>query len=210
MQCKIIKESLVNSSIMDPKSAASLDPKLKEVYDRVMGTANPQSPPPPQTTPHGTVPVSQPDTSHPPVSTLPKAPDHTSPPASPLSTPPSIPAADKPLGTAKPTPEPALSPLGKPTVDYAALAAKYATPTPNISNISSNAHQAPVTPSSTIYGVVDNKAAKSEKEKKTETKGSSSKKILLLAGIPLLLIGYTAVWVFVFHVDILGFLPLPK
>ncbi len=190
---------------MDPKSAASLDPKLKEVYDRVMGTANPQSPPPPQTTPHGTDPIS-----HPSVSTLPKAPEHSLPLTSPASAPSPMPATDKPLGTAKPPVEPMPSTLGKPTVDYAALAAKYATPTPNISNISSNVHQAPVTPSSTIYGVVDNKAAKSEKEKKTETKGSSSKKILLLAGIPILLIGYTAVWIFIFHVDILGFLPLPK
>jgi hypothetical protein len=107
-------------------------------------------------------------------------------------------------------PAPPSSSLGKPTVDYAALAAKYATPTPNISNVSMNSHQTPVTPSSTIYGVVDNKAVKSEKEKKTENKGSSSKKILLLALIPIILIGYTAVWTFIFHVDILGFLPLPK
>jgi hypothetical protein len=118
--------------------------------------------------------------------------------------------ADKPpMATPTHTP-PAQSPLGKPTVDYAALAAKYATPTPNISNLSSNSHQTPVTPSSTIYGVVNNQAAKPEKEKKADSKGSSPKKILLLAFIPLILIGYTAVWIFIFHVDILGFLPLPK
>src|SRR3954469_2169657 len=34
---------------MDPKTPANLDPKLKEVYDRVMGSANPAASLPPQT-----------------------------------------------------------------------------------------------------------------------------------------------------------------
>jgi len=206
---------------MDPKSASSLDPKLKEVYDRVMGTANPQSAPPPQTAPQtpanpaSPIKVEQPQ-SPAPLATPPKAPDLTAPsPVTSVTPTPTPSVTDKPLGMSTPASHTETPPasLGKPTVDYAALAAKYATPTPNISNISMNSHQTPVTPSSTIYGVVDNKAAKSEKEKKTEkaeNKGSSSKKILLLALIPILLIGYTAVWTFIFHVDILGFLPLPK
>ncbi len=34
---------------MDPKSTQTLDPKLKEAYDRVMGTTLPQTSPPPIT-----------------------------------------------------------------------------------------------------------------------------------------------------------------
>lgn len=196
---------------MDPKTASSLDPKLKEVYDRVMGSANPKASPPPQSTPQKT--PTQDLSVH-----TPSSPTNSSNQASPLH---AIPTASSPsashtashmgaygansqAGTENKTP-----PLGGGTIDYAALAAKYATPTPNISNLSASMsqHQAPVTPSSTIYGVVGNKAAQSNQAKNESEKGSSSKKILLLALIPIVLIGYTAIWIFVFRVDILGFLP---
>lgn len=39
---------------MDPKSAPTLDPKLKEAYDRVMGATLPKAPPPPPTPAHPT------------------------------------------------------------------------------------------------------------------------------------------------------------
>lgn len=188
---------------MDPKTASSLDPKLKEVYDRVMGTANPQSSPPPQTTPQ---------LSATPMTTFTKPADPTLSPqsSSPASTP-TQKMEEKPFGTnvSPQTPPTSSSPFGKPTVDYAALAAKYATPTPTINNVAGVPHQTPVTPSSTTYGVVNNKPARSEKEKKVESGGSSTKKILFIVGFPIFLLAYSAVWIFIFQVDIFAFLPLP-
>jgi hypothetical protein len=216
---------------MDPKTPANLDPKLKEVYDRVMGTANPASSPPPQTTPQPMAkplapsltpsnsptpptaspfpanPIAKEDTAH--ASTSPLANMSTKSLGSNLSGSPSVPPTPAHSDASAVT-----SPLSKPVVDYAALAAKFATPTPTINAVNAASH--PVTPSTTTYGVVDNKPAKEDKDKnKDKTKapstgGSSMKKILLIAGIPVILIGYTAVWVFVFHLDIMSFLPLPK
>jgi len=102
-----------------------------------------------------------------------------------------------------------LAPMGRPVVDYAALAAKYATPTPPVSAMSASRPTA-VTPSSTTYGVVNADPAKPAVEKEKTAAGSSKKKILLIVGIPLLLIAYAAIWIFIFHVDIVSFLPLPK
>jgi hypothetical protein len=218
---------------MDTKAPANLDPKLKEVYDRVMGSANPASSPPPQTTPPQSPVKPLPQAQVSPVSPLSPSPFPQTP-TKPLGSNaplPNQPAAPTPtLGTTMPTPPKPLgnlpvtpptpshnepngvtSPLGKPVVDYAALAAKFATPTPTINSVNGAVHPTPVTPSTTTYGVVDNKPAKDKsKETKTDGGGSPMKKILLIGGIPLILIGYTAVWIFLFHVDIMSFLPLPK
>jgi len=206
---------------MDPKTASNLDPKLKEVYDRVMGSANPKASPPPQTTqqspaspmPHAsqlggslnqTPPLPNPNTTI-----------LTTPPQNATSPIPGPALAHETINPLNASPLPSLNsstpppPLSKPTVDYAALAAKYATPTPTISTVNASVHQTPVTPSSTTYGVVDNKSSKSEKAK-DKTEGSPTKKILLIAGLPIMLIIYAAIWIFIFHVDIMGFLPLPK
>ena len=56
-----------------------------------------------------------------------------------------------------PPPNPAAQPSGmKPTVDYAALAAKYATPLPTIDPNTPIVKAPAVTPSTTTYGVVNN------------------------------------------------------
>lgn len=221
---------------MDPKTVTSLDPKLKEVYDRVMGTANPASSPPPQTTPSNpphttstppaaasgslngilsTSPFPQDIKTSMPSSPDPKV-DAIKPPAVPPSpqnplvsppTPTAAPMANTPPSMTPPTtPAPSTTPLGRPVIDYAALAAKYATPTPPVSAMAST-HQAVVTPSSTTYGVVNNETAKPAPQEKT---GSSMKKLLLLVGLPLLLIAYTIIWVVLFKIDIMALLPLPQ
>lgn len=214
---------------MDPKTVSSLDPKLKEVYDRVMGTANPQASPPPQTTPQPAVPPTQstpvavngglsaspfPSTTNPVTPQPAPAKDNTLPkPAQ------ATPAAPTPLGaptTATPapaaSPEPAhqsmTTPMGKPVVDYAALAAKYATPTPPVTAMP-GARAAVVTPSSTTYGVVNNDStAKSQEKEKSDR--SPLKKILLLVGLPVALLAYAIVWIFIFHIDVMALLPLAK
>jgi len=101
----------------------------------------------------------------------------------------------------------------KPTVDYAAIAAKYATPLPSINSSMPQrpTGQAAVTPSSTTYGVVNGGSTTAKEETpSTEKSGSSLKKILLIVGIPLFIVAYATVWIVVFKVDVMSFLPLPK
>lgn len=219
---------------MDTKAPSSLDPKLKEVYDRVMGSANPKSSPPPQATPQPSLsatPVAKPVAPGlPPLPTnggLSASPfaqsGHAIPPAPAASGPdmtkttPVTPPKPAPTTPSTPTPDTnhtATSPLGKPVVDYAALAAKYATPTPPVSALGSiHPGSAVVTPSTTTYGVVNTTtgttgtAKPQEKEKK---EGSSKKKLLLVVGIPIALLVYAVVWIVIFHIDVMALLPLPK
>lgn len=220
---------------MDPKAASSLDPKLKEVYDRVMGTsATPSKSSPLATNPTPASPLPQPPkmpTPATPSMPLPSQPLNNATPASggspPATTPPLNPL-EKPLGEAV-NHNSSPSPLGetplstqtpsnsanKTAIDYAALAAKYATPVPAIGSTpeippAPSGKPPVVTPSTTAYGVVNNgktdtKSTGTASEKK---KSSGMKKILLILGIPVLLIAYTAIWVVVFKVDIMNLLPL--
>lgn len=50
------KEQIIDHYYMNPKSTANLDPKLREAYERIMGTTVPQAPPT-QTPPTNTPPV---------------------------------------------------------------------------------------------------------------------------------------------------------
>ncbi len=218
---------------MDPKAPSNLDPKLKEVYDRVMGTPT-STPTPPAITPNPSQPAAPTNSSLPNATLASPTPLSTSP----TLPPPVSPVPDKtfsPLGTTAITheapPATVLNPGGpaststslggsistsaanKATIDYAALAAKYATPTPPIAP--ENPNQKPVShPASLNFGVAngDKKEEKKDKEKDktTEPKKSGKRKILLIIGIPLLIFIYTIVWIIVFKVDITALLPLPQ
>lgn len=221
---------------MDQKTTTALDPKLKEVYDRVMGTSSqpsaPITPTPIQSgstaqiplTPTSPMPASALIPTTPPSSSIGLTPPMTS--ASPINpvtpikntlpplpekplTPPASLSGSAPLAT---TPE-----APKPTVDYAAIAAKYATPLPTMNASATSLpprpnSQATVTPSTTTYGVVNggNSSTTKVQAAHTEKSGSSLKKILLIIGIPLFIVAYTAVWIVVFKVDLMSVLPLPK
>lgn len=235
---------------MDQKTAAALDPKLKEVYDRVMGTSGqPSTPIPPTNTPATpnnpaptvsapltpitppsiglTPPITSPSPASPmtPATkpTLPPLPEHPMTP-SPLSSSPTPPMTPVPTPI---SPDTSIKPEDKtgmqsgpadstkPTVDYAAIAAKYATPLPPINTTlnSSPKQSAPaVTPSGTTYGVVNGSSTDKQKEQTahTEKSGSPLKKILLIIGIPIFIVVYAAIWIIVFKVDIMSFIPLPK
>ncbi len=185
---------------MNPTNANSLDPKLKEVYDRVMGTS--MTPPMQRQTtpsPSGTsqaLPVTS--TSQPTTAAATTDTQKISP-TTPISPP--------------PPPRPAAvsgTPAPQSAVDYAALAAKYATPpVPSFSSPSNQPQPEPVkaasvTPSTTTYGVV-NAGADTKKEKVAPIpaeKGSNLKKIMLILGILMFLMIYTFVWIVVFGVEL--------
>lgn len=198
---------------MDPKANTNLDPKLKEVYDRVMGTptgAKPTTPPPPQaSSPAGQSNVSglpplPPSGVVPPPPLTASTPIPTNPQAG-LSKPNGVPIPATPASTTPPPPPPAM----RPTVDYAALAAKYATPLPTMDPNAPIPKAPAVTPSTTAYGVVNNDS----KPKTPDTGGEKpggKKKLLLIVGIPVGLLIYTIIWIVVFHVDVMSLLPLPK
>lgn len=206
---------------MDPKNTANLDPKLKEVYDRVMGTTtgtNPATPPP---SPN---PAAQPKIDD--LSPLPPTPPLNQQgvtPVPPMSASldsarlaPQSPVIPKTNGAAlaappPPPPQAGTQPSGmKPTVDYAALAAKYATPLPTIDPNTPIAKAPAVTPSTTTYGVVNNGATKAKLAETGEKKPGGKKKLLLIVGIPIGILIYTIVWIIVFQVDVMALLPLPK
>lgn len=198
---------------MNPATSTALDPKLKEVYDRVMGTSvnasskateqtNPIPPTPPANNPssqgqsHVTATAAQPSPQAPQTITPGSAPIASSHPQAPI--PPPRPAS---MSTAGQT---------KSAVDYAALAAKYATPPPvpmdsaNNNNAPAPPKQAAVTPSTTTYGVVNNGTNDIKKPLKldAEDKGSMTKKIMLIAGILMFFVIYTFVWVVVFGFEL--------
>lgn len=231
---------------MDPKTSSSLDPKLKEVYDRVMGTS---------TTPlkTQTPPLASPQPTSPPVTTI-TSPLNSSQIPAPSAQNQSIPGQNtqtshyqssqpsfssgtpftqstfptKPLGafgsdssnTTSPFTGSTISPqtsthtTNKTTMDYASIAAKYATPTPPIGldPFSSAPRPSVVKPSTTTYGVVNNSGTKlvaQDKTENSEKKGfSGMKKILLFVGLPVFLIVYTIMWLVIFGVDITQLLPL--
>lgn len=203
---------------MDPKNTANLDPKLKEVYDRVMGTTNgakPATPTPPPPPPN---PAAQPNAGG--LSPLPSTP----PPDQPGLTPPPPPTTPSQMlpktngaALAAMPPQPSAAgtqgsqPSGmKPTVDYAALAAKYATPLPTIDPNTPIAKAPVVTPSTTAYGVVNNDHTKAKSTDTGEKKPGGKKKLLLIVGIPIGILIYTIIWIIVFQVDVMALLPLPK
>lgn len=229
------------------KTATALDPKLKEVYDRVMGTAGqPAAPiapatPPILSTPTGTPPppaanINKPLAPQSPASPAGRLGEVGTPTSASIGLTPPITSTTTPAptpapmaGTLPPLPEkpptPPVTPLGsnpapppntpaqKTTVDYAALAAKYATPMSSVSSTTAplSTSQTAVTPSGTTYGVVNGgNADKKTQENPTEKGGSSRKKILLIIGIPLFIVAYAAVWIAVFKVDLMSLLPLPK
>ncbi len=187
---------------MNPTTSSALDPKLKEVYDRVMGTSLPK----PST---GTAP-SQPSASTPKPPTVISAPpsQETSPgTAAPISTPiPSTQPASPQPNTFPPPKAAAVTGATQNTsaIDYASLAAKYATPpaTPEASN--SVVQSTPVVPSTTTYGVVNNSQNTQTTPNVTpfapEEKNKSLKKLLLIGGIMLFFAFYTVVWVIIFGV----------
>ncbi len=165
--------------IMDPKNLNTLDPKLKEVYERVMGTSIPLN--------------SSPQTS-----------TKQSPPSSSSFSPPGQAAMPSPTpsidNTKTPPPPPPHIPE-KPVIDYAAISAKptpSTTPTPKIFKPSGS--------ETASFGVVNAGNAKSKPEADTEKKNSTIKTILLLILIPLFLIAYTFVWIIIFGVDVMGLL----
>ncbi|MBI5045241.1 MAG: hypothetical protein HZC02_04905 [Candidatus Levybacteria bacterium] len=198
---------------MDPKTPSNLDPKLKEVYDRVMGTSTSPATPPlagntppvptqaPPTPIQNTSPAPQPAMTSP---SLPPLPSHEATPPQSMGT----------LSNSQVPPPISSSEANKATVDYAALAAKYATPTPTIPPESPN--QRPTTPTSFNFGVTntDKKEKGKDKEKdatSTEPKKSGGKrKILLIVGAPLLILVYTIIWIVIFKVDVTTLLPLPQ
>ncbi len=202
---------------MDPKST-TLDPKVKEVYDRVMGTSAGATSPQPVPTP-STSPIVVP-----------------APPATPASTvvPAASPAQDHP--SAFPPPKSSLdaSSAPKSAVDYAALAAKYATPAPAIPEATTttrvpvaNGGLPPLPTHSDSAQQATNAAVHAPSTKPDPTvatfsatvqvptnssvpaaKNSSALlKIALIAGVPIFLIAYTVVWMVVFKVDIMKLLP---
>lgn len=200
---------------MNPASSSSLDPKLKEVYDRVMGTSVGSSTSKPQTT------------SPAPLQTQNNVNKVMSPPPNGIagSRPVELPAQPSTATHSQPTPSAqsvnrtvppprpaslAGAPQPKSAVDYAALAAKYATPlTPPTQETPpppppAQKHAA-VTPSSTMYGVV-NGGSDSKTETKVdpepEQKGGALKKIMLIAGILMFFVIYTFVWVVVFGFEL--------
>jgi len=227
---------------MDPKTSSSLDPKLKEVYDRVMGAPTNQATPQQQPIAVATPPSPASATPTPPPATKWVPPSPLPPPPPPVASALGQPAQtvqpltnNQPPANLAPTPAPdgTLSPLNPPlsqtptgndpsasgttnsanktAIDYAALAAKYATPVPTIGTETTSPRPAVVTPSTTMYGVVNDgntKKAASDKPEKTDKKRSGGmKKLLLFLGIPILLIAYTVIWVVVFGVDLTQLLP---
>jgi hypothetical protein len=100
----------------------------------------------------------------------------------------------------------------KSAIDYAALAAKYASPSPAPTATpvpvapgatAATARPTVVTPSSTTYGVVNaGKPASAAPAAAPVKTGSPLTKVLLFVGIPIFLIAYTFVWIIVFHVDL--------
>lgn len=207
---------------MDPKNTANLDPKLKEVYDRVMGTTTGAKPPTPPPSPN---PAAQPNMDG--LSPLPPTPPPSQPgvtPVPPMSArldsagqAPQSPLVPKTNGAALAAPpppppsNPAAQPSGmKPTVDYAALAAKYATPLPTIDPNTPIVKAPAVTPSTTAYGVVNNGDTKAKPAETGEKKPGGKKKLLLIVGIPIGILIYTVIWIVVFQVDVMSLLPLPK
>lgn len=225
---------------MDPKST-TLDPKLKEVYDRVMGT-----------TPGGSAQPTAPAAAAPAAPQMPNSAPRLTPPLTTTAvhdTPATNANAAEPAAPAAspfPPPKSSLdaSAPAKSAVDYAALAAKYATPPPPLSESQSAAVGAPFTPPPTGGGFVPpapatpthsdsaqqatnaathtNTAAKSDPNVATfnatvqvptnssvpATKNSSTLlKIALIVGVPVFLIAYSVVWMVVFKVDIMSFIP---
>lgn len=163
---------------MDPKTAQNLDPKLREVYERVMGTSASPRPAPASPTP------SQPMT--PPQDTMSKL--STSPIPSSLNSQVPKSAVDYTALSAKPLSSAPVSPtVAAPTTGYVAPQAK--TPPPTV-------------------GVVNNSTDISKKLENTEKKGSLGKKLLLLIGIPVFILIYTAIWIVVFGVELPFALPL--
>lgn len=208
---------------MNPVSSSALDPKLKEVYDRVMGTSVHPTPPTPQVTPPHTPssappqPISSNPSTHPTTVIHPVQQSPVSPQVAPQGF--SAPLAN-PMNKTVPPPRPA-SVVGAPqqqsAVDYAALAAKYATPQQPqqmtvpaqpfpIPQQQSQRHAA-VTPSSTTYGVVNGGSEtktenKSFSEPESEQKSGTLKKIILIAGILMFFVIYTFVWIVVFGFEL--------
>ncbi len=204
---------------MDPKST-TLDPKLKEVYDRVMGTSTGSTPA--QGAP---APVLQP-APKPMTPPMPATAQHT-------QTPMATPVQEHP--SAFPPPKSSLdaSSAPKSAVDYAALAAKYATPAPAIPEAAvatppaANGGLPPLPTRSDSAQQATNAAVHAPSTKPDPAvatfsatvqvptnssvpavKNSSSLlKIALIAGVPIFLIAYTAVWMVVFKVDIMKLLP---
>lgn len=159
--------------IMDPKTPSSLDPKLKEVYDRVMNT---------KVTP------SQPATHEP---------SYGSPTLPPQQQ--STVTVSTPTTTTQVTPQPALASTSgapKSAVDYAGLANHYAAPTPQPTK------PAVVTPSGTTYGVVNTNGNTKVDIKVSDKKGSGSKTILIALGILVFFLIYTVVWFFFFGLEL--------
>ncbi len=221
---------------MDPKTPAHLDPKLKEVYDRVMGTpltsastGSPNPPPPPSasplpdaTQPSAATATSQASSPFPP---LPKAPlTNPTPPPPPSPSPVGMNPQSSPLSQTMPAPSQPLaakspslssqteSPTMSQTVDYAALAAKYATPLPTI-NPAAPVPPAPkptvVTPSIPTYGVVNN-GGHTEAAGQKEKKPLGKKKLLLFLGIPVVIVAYAVIWIVIFHLDVMALLGLSQ
>lgn len=235
---------------MDPKST-TLDPKLKEVYDRVMGTSagvpQPNTSPPPQPIAPSTSSQIPSGPSHPqsaPVVIPPPTNDAQSPTQPPSSTHQSSMGQTSP--SAFPPPKSSLdaSAPAKSAVDYAALAAKYATPPPPLNESQSAATGTLYTPPATGGGLIPpapttpthadsaqqatnaathaNTAGKSGSGVATfnatvqvptnssvpVAKNSSALlKIALIVGVPVFLVAYSIVWMVVFKVDIMKFLP---
>lgn len=204
---------------MDTKAPSSLDPKLKEVYDRVMGTANPKASPPAQTTPQPAMTPATPPPANGGLSASP-FPGQVKTPAPEVSAPKfdapkvtqSVPTPQPPAGGMPAAPQPAAtSPMGKPVVDYAALAAKYATPTPPVNAMASTHVPAVPAAATPTFGVVNSAADQTKtdnKEEKAEkSEGGSKKKLLLIIGLPIMLVVYTVAWILIFHIDMTAFLP---
>lgn len=191
---------------MNPTNANSLDPKLKEVYDRVMGTSvTPSTLTPSLQTTAPTPLQSMPDSlataipSHEPTSSL----NSTVPPETHVPIAPPVASPPRPAALSG-------APQPQSAVDYAALAAKYATPpAPSFSAPSNQPQPTPVkaasvTPSTTTYGVV-NTSTDTKKEKAPPLpaeKGGNLKKIMLILGILMFLVIYAFVWVVVFGIEL--------
>ena len=161
---------------MDPKTAQNLDPKLREVYERVMGTTTT-----PQAKPH----VPEPSSVSKPVQMTPPQPaaqtTATSQPTSAINY--------EALGGIKPL-------ASSPVTPTLGVSSQTVTDTPsNVPSLKSS----PAT-----FGVVNapQNDKKTPSPDSTEKKGSLMKKLLILIGIPLFVIVYTVVWIVVFGVEL--------
>lgn len=169
---------------MDPKNVSALDPKLREVYERVMGT----------TTKPAASPLGAPSPVTPPM------PSPLTPPK--VSLPP-LPAAQTSQSLGE----------SKSAIDYSSFGPKSppyqspVTPSPMQSQppvmqtpASIGVNSSPQVATSTTFGVVNAPEGK-KKAETTEKKGSLMKTLLLFVGIPLFILIYAFIWIVVFGLE---------